>query len=65
MARRHTHFTNALDHQTNRNGIAGPPASKAIHAEAIFLLSEPRNRFERRSRKKRIKAFLKVAGVRP
>lgn len=59
MARRRTYFASAIDHQSNRNGIAGPPSRKTVLAEAGFLVAGPKNRFERRSYKKRLKAFLK------
>lgn len=45
-------------------GIAPSPFAELL-TEVVFLTSKPRNRFERRSKAKRLKAFLKSAGDKP
>jgi hypothetical protein len=58
---RRTHFISGSDyHQSNRAGIAGPACKNALLAEVLLLTGEPANRFERRSRAKRLKELGRI-----
>lgn len=59
---RRTHFISGSDyHQSNRAGIAGPACKNALFAEVLALIGEPANRFERRSRQKRLKELERIS----